>query len=96
MALKTLILAAAVSALAFLGSPIPGSISVAQAACDPGTRVDGTTADTARKKIMSAGYRQVRDLRKGCDSVWHGIASKDGADTRVVLTPDGKVQIEND
>jgi hypothetical protein len=96
MAPRTLIIAAAFGVMALLGSAAPGGIATAQAACDPGTRVDGSTADDARRKMMSAGFRQVRDLRKGCDSAWHGIASKDGAQTRVVLTPDGKVQIEND
>jgi len=96
MAPKTLIIAAAFSAMAFLGGPTPDGIATAQAACDPGTRVDGSTADDARRKMMAAGFRQVRDLRKGCDSAWHGIASKDGTETRVVVTPDGKVQIEND
>jgi len=68
----------------------------AQAACDPGTRIDGSTAETARKKFQSAGFRQVRDLKKGCDSHWHAVVVKDGNQMRVVLTPAGEIMPEND
>jgi hypothetical protein len=59
-------------------------------------QVDNSTADQARKKIESAGYRGVKELKKGLDSVWHGRASKDGKETRVALTPDGSVYPEGD
>jgi hypothetical protein len=57
------------------------------AACDPGTKIDGSTAADARKKIEKAGYRNVTDLRKGCDNAWHGKAEKEGQSVNVVLTP---------
>ena len=77
------------------GSDFKGA-SPAYAACDPGDRVNGTTADMARRKMMAAGFRQVRDLKKGCDSVWHGIAVKDGTEMRVAVSPAGEVMLEND
>lgn len=75
---------AAIVATAVLATP-------ALAGCDPGTRIDGTTADWARKKAETAGYRQVKGLKKGCDSFWHGEANKNGAPVRVVITPQGQV-----
>jgi hypothetical protein len=59
-------------------------------------QVDGSTADEAKKKIEAAGYRGVKQLKKGLDSVWHGSATKDGKETRIALTPDGKVYPEGD
>lgn len=62
------------------------------AACEAGDRVDGTTAAETRKKIEAAGYRQVRDLVKGCDNFWHASAvSKDGVQGNVLVTPTGEV-----
>ena len=80
----------AAGGLAALGVPI---VSPALAACE-GERVDGTTADSARQKIQKAGYTQVRDLKKGCDSVWHGTALKAGAAVRVLVNPQGQVMEE--
>lgn len=73
----------------------PASVP-AQAACMAGDRVDGTTADQARRKMEAAGFRGVNDLRKGCDNMWHGVALQNGEQTRVVLTPDGQVMKEGD
>lgn len=65
------------------------------AQCDPGTRLDKTTAADARKKMEAAGYRQVKDLKKGCDSAWHGRAvNKQGAPVDVMITPQGEVLLE--
>jgi hypothetical protein len=66
----------------------------APAACSPGDRIDGTTVAYATEKIEAAGYQQVHGLKKGCDNYWHGIAKKDGVDVNVVLTPNGKVMVE--
>jgi hypothetical protein len=64
--------------------------------CAPGDKIDGSTAEQARKKIEMAGYRKVSGLRKGCDNSWHGIAEKDGAQVHVVLNPQGLVLPEGD
>ncbi len=66
----------------------------AWAACDPEDKPDKTTATDARKKIEAAGYRQVTDLKKGCDNVWHGRAVKDGVPVAVMVTPQGQVMLE--
>ena len=57
-------------------------------------KIDGSTADDARRKMAAAGYTQITGLKKGCDNFWHGQAIKDGAPTGVVLAPDGRVQSE--
>jgi hypothetical protein len=88
MYLKSKVLAAAVAA-ALLAGP-------AFAACEFGERVDGVSADQARQKIEKAGYRQVRMLKKGCDSVWHGTAVQNGVQVRVLVTPQNVVMLEND
>ena len=64
--------------------------------CGPGERIDGSTANDARKKMEAAGYRKVSALRKGCDNSWHGKAEKDGAEVHVVLNPQGMVLPEGD
>jgi len=64
--------------------------------CEPGTKIDGSTATDARKKIEAAGYKEVGGLRKGCDNSWHANAEKDGAATHVVLNPQGLVLPEGD
>jgi len=69
------------------------SISPAQAACE-GERVNGTTADVAARKARAAGYEQMREWRKGCDSFWHATASKGGAQVNIVVTPSGEVMEE--
>ncbi len=84
------LLAAALVALA----PVPLPMRAAQAACDPGTKIDSTTADQARKKIEAAGYRKVRDLKKGCDNTWHGTAEKDGTPVGIAVTAQGQVYPE--
>lgn len=57
-------------------------------------KIDGSTADDARRKMAAAGYTEITDLKKGCDNFWHGQAIKDGRLTGVVLAPDGEVRSE--
>jgi hypothetical protein len=74
----------------------PQAVTVAQAACGPGEKIDGSTAVQAKKKIEAAGFRQVSDLRKGCDNFWHGRAMKGNAPVNVGLSPQGRVYTEGD
>jgi hypothetical protein len=74
----------------------PASFTAARAACDPGDRIDATTAQMAAKRAQSAGYSDVRMEHKGCDNVWHGFAMKDGATGRVAVSPSGEVMPEGD
>jgi len=62
--------------------------------CDVGAKIDGSIAGDARRKMNAAGYMKVSQLKKGCDSYWHGMAIKDGVATHVVLAPQGLVQSE--
>jgi hypothetical protein len=55
----------------------------------PDARLDGSTANQAKRTIEAAGWRDVKELRKGYDGVWHGMATKDGTRRRVAVTPDG-------
>lgn len=68
----------------------------AYAGCEAGTKIDASTADMAKQKIEHAGFRSVRDLKKGCDNFWHGKAVKDGVEGFVVLSPQGDVMPESD
>jgi hypothetical protein len=85
-------------ALGLLGSGVvlaPSfAIHPAYAACDPGTHVDGTTADWAMRTMKRAGYGEVKIDQKGCDSVWHVMASKDGQRGRFAIEPGGKIYPE--
>jgi len=90
---------AAVIAAGLMIAPVflgPTSFTAARAACEPGDKVDATTADQARKRAEGAGYTQVHMLRKGCDNVWHGVAMKNGAQVRVAVLPQGQVMQEGD
>jgi hypothetical protein len=86
----------AVVAPAILAVGIDSAVHPAQAACLPGAKVDKSTATQAKSKIEKAGFRQVHDLKKGCDNYWHGMATKDGNQTHVVLSPKGEVMTEGD
>jgi len=90
---------AAVLAASLMVAPAllgPTDFTAAQAACEPGDRIDNTTAAMAKKRAESAGYSQVRMERKGCDNVWHGFAMKGGASMRVAVSPSGEVMPEGD
>ncbi len=86
--------ALAIATLAAL--PAIGVSGAAQAVCDPGERIDGTTAGWAAGKAREAGYTNVTMERKGCDNYWHGVASKDGQTGRIVVSPAGEVMPEGD
>lgn len=92
---KNAIFLAALLTLVAFGTR-PAVIPPAYAACEPGERIDKSTADDARKKLMTAGYSNVHDLKKGCDNVWHAIATHNGKEGRVALEPSGKIYPEGD
>ena len=64
--------------------------------CHFGEVIDGTTADDAKRNIEAAGYTNVTGLKKSCDNYWHGQALVNGSLSRVSVTPDGRVRLEND
>lgn len=64
--------------------------------CHYGEIIDGTTADDAKRHIEAAGYTNVHGLKKSCDNFWHGRATINGAETNVLVTPDGRVRPEGD
>jgi hypothetical protein len=70
-------LAIAAALAAFPVAPsAQGGDKMGASGCAPGDKIDGSTADQARKKNEAAGYRKVSGLNKGCDNSWHGIAEK--------------------
>ena len=90
---------AALLAAGFMIAPsvlAPPSFTAAWAVCDPGDRLDGTTAEMAKRRAEGAGYSQVRMERKGCDNVWHGFGMRGGTAQRVAVSPSGEVMPEGD
>jgi hypothetical protein len=62
--------------------------------CAPTDKIDGSTANDARKKMEAAGYTDITALYKGCDNVWHGQARATGNAVNVMVGPDGVVRQE--
>jgi hypothetical protein len=62
--------------------------------CAASDKIDGTTANDARKKMEAAGFTDVTALYKGCDNVWHGQARASGNAVNVMVGPDGVVRQE--
>jgi len=96
MRLRTAGIAAGALFLALAAGATPKLVGHAIAGCEPGVRVDSSTADDARKKMMAAGYRDLHDFKKGCDNAWHAQGTKDGKTVNVVLLPTGHVMEESD
>jgi len=96
MSIRRSLIAVLVAAVAVAIAPDIGGFGSAQAACDPGDKIDGTTAADAKKRIEAQGYTQVKALRKGCDNFWHATAVKGGVAGRVVLSPQGQVTPEGE
>jgi hypothetical protein len=70
----------------------------AQAAgnCPAEDRIDGSTAEQAKRKFEKAGYSSVKELRKGCDNFWRAMAVKDGKPVRVVLSLTGEIMLDGE
>ena len=62
--------------------------------CDPAEPEDATTAGEARQRIAQAGFENARELKKGCDNVWRGIATQDGRDVQLEVGPQGDVVVQ--
>lgn len=74
----------------------PFFITQARAECDPGTRIDRTTVENIRAKLVKAGYQNPLHLRKGCDNAWHGTATRAGQAINVAVLPDGHIVEDGD
>lgn len=93
---KSIFAAAALVALIAAGAAIDMPAAIAAGNCDPDDKLDNSTAADAKKKLEAAGYGQVRELKKGCDNVWHAKAVKDGAAVNLALSPNGQIRRETD
>lgn len=85
-----------VAVLLALGGVAPLPSAALASPCEAVDKIDGSSVETARRKIEKAGYSQVRDLKKGCDNFWHGKAVKDGKAVNIVLSAQGSVMVEGD
>ena len=97
MTAKPILYALSVAALLALVQPIAAYAQNASQQtnnCAPTDKIDGTTANDARKKMEAAGYTDVAQLYKGCDNVWHGQARASGNAVNVMVGPDGVVRQE--
>jgi len=83
-------------AIGFVVYSASGMPSAQASDCGAGAKVDGSTADTAKKKMEKAGYHQVHALKKGCDNFWHGKSGPDAEAINIVLSPQGDVLVEGD
>ena len=50
----------------------------------------------ARQRAEKAGYAKVTNLRKACDSFWHGRAIKAGSPVFIMIAPTGEVVQETE
>ena len=88
---KLILLAVGAALTAFVPRTAPLLASAAWAACAPGEKPDKTTVEDIRKLLEKAGYTKAHQWTKGCDSVWHVTATKDGAEVGVAVLPDGHI-----
>jgi hypothetical protein len=85
---------AAVLAVAVPAGAMAQDATQATNNCSAGDKIDGSTANDARKKMEAAGYTDVTALYKGCDNVWHGQARANGNAVNVMVGSDGVVRQE--
>ena len=64
--------------------------------CEFGERLDGSTMADAKRRIEAVGLTGVRDLRKGCDNMWHAKANANGSEVNIAVSPDGQVLRETE
>jgi len=97
MTAKPILYALTVAAVLAVAQPIAAHAQNASQPtnnCAPTDKIDGTTANDARKKMEAAGFTDVSQLYKGCDNVWHGQARASGNAVNVMVGPDGVVRQE--
>lgn len=93
---KLIFLAAFIALTALSPALIPWLARPAQAACDPGVKIDKTTVEDIRAILTKAGYKNARNWTKGCDNTWHATATKDGVTVNLAILPNGRVVHEGD
>jgi len=64
------------------------------AGCLSGEKIDGSSVESAKKKMEMAGFSQIRGLKKGCDNFWHATSVREGDTINIVLSPQGLVRVE--
>jgi len=96
MVSKYLVAGALALGLSGVGAVVAPTLAIhpAYAACDPGTPIDGTTAESTKRVMTQSGFSDIQIEQKGCDNVWHVVASKDGQRGRFAVQPGGKIYPE--
>jgi hypothetical protein len=87
-------LAVSVAALGLMAWSPEFGVTPALAACMDGDHIDSSTLRQAQLKMEHAGYADVHGLTKGCDNFWHAVATRDGKQDEIVLSPQGDVMLE--
>lgn len=64
------------------------------AGCFSDEKIDASSLGSARKKMETAGFSQIHDLKKGCDNFWHATSMREGEQINIVLSPQGQVMVE--
>ena len=76
-------------------SPSPSAVqthdTISRTAAAPVPGRNSFTAGEARRRIASAGFTNVKDLKKDDQGIWRGQATKDGASKSVALDYQGNV-----
>jgi hypothetical protein len=101
LAMTLAVAAAPVQAQTSTTNQIPTSVSpgtelVGVPGCHFGEQIDSSTAEDVRQILSQAGYTSITGLKKSCDNNWHGIATRNGTTTRVMITPEGRIVHEGD
>lgn len=91
---KLILLALGATLTALAPRTAPLLASAAWAACAASEKPDKTTVEDIRKLLEKAGYTKAHKWTKGCDNVWHVIATKDGAEVGLAVLPDGHIVLE--
>jgi hypothetical protein len=65
--------------------------STTQSPAAPVAGANSFTEGQAKSRIQAAGYTNVSGLVKGTDGIWHGKASKAGAEMTVSLDYQGNI-----
>jgi hypothetical protein len=91
-----LVFAALLIATAGSETVAPDALSAEHAdrTCRDGKAAEGATRAEAKERILAEGYGEVSLLTKGCDNVWHAVASAEGDPVNVRVTPHGAVLTE--
>jgi len=89
--LLTLALVAAAGTAGAQTTPAPAPSADASVANAPTQQLAGAAA-TAQKRIEQDGYKNVQNVQKGDDGLWHGTAMRGNTQVQVTVDRSGHVK----